>query len=143
MTFTVAVPATVSCTLTAVTVMEVAAVTAGAVKTPEAEIVPPDTDQFTVLLKLPFPMTTTEQGSDAPAAKGLAQVGTTEVTADTGVGAGWLDAGGSVCVPPPQPAANRASSATNFVRMRLDHLCSRGRAILARSNAQINCNSEY
>lgn len=110
---TVAVPLTESSTLVAVTVIEAAAVTLDAVSTPAVEIVPADADQFTAVLKLPVPMTATVQGSDAPEASGVAQLGTTEETLEAGVGCGF---GFSVAVmPPPQPAARTVNSKASLV----------------------------
>jgi hypothetical protein len=111
-TLTIAIPITESCTVVAVTTIEVMEVTEGAVSMPALEIVPPDEDQFTILLKVPLPVTTTEQGSDAPEANGVAQVGTTEETVETGAG----DFGACVGeVPPPQPPARIANSKAIFV----------------------------
>jgi hypothetical protein len=102
-TLTVATPLTEPCMLVAVTVTEAAAVTVGAVSTPDEEIVPLDADQFTAVLKLPVPMTTTVHGSDAPEASGEVQLGTTEVTLEAGVGGLGVED-----IPPPQPAATIA-----------------------------------
>jgi hypothetical protein len=116
------VPVTESCMLVAVTVIEVSEVTGGAVSMPVLAIVPLDADQVTAVLNAPLPMTATVQGSDAPDARGLAHAGTTEVTVETTGGACWIGVGWSVCPPPPQPTANKASSARNFVRMLLTPL---------------------
>jgi hypothetical protein len=121
-TLTTTVPVTESCTLMAVTVIGVIEVTDGAASTPALEIVPLDVAQVTAALKLPLPVTATVQASDAPDARGLAHAGTTEVTVETTGGAGWVGVGWSVCPPPPQPTANKASSPRNFVRMLLDRL---------------------
>jgi hypothetical protein len=88
-------------------------VTEGPVSMPALEIVPLDTDQLTALLKVPLPATETEQDSEAPETKGVAQVGTTEVTFDMGVAGEF---GASVAgVPPPQPTARVAHSKVIFV----------------------------
>ena len=105
---TIADPCTEPSTLVAVTVTDVAAVTVGAVNTPALDIVPLDADQVTAWLKLPVPVTTTVQVSDAPEASGDAQLGTTETT----LGAG-SDGSGVELAPPPHPNASVASSNVN------------------------------
>jgi hypothetical protein len=108
-TLTLAVPSTESSTLVAVNVTDVAAAAVGAVNTPEAEIVPLDADQVTALLKLPVPLTSTVQVSDAPEASGEAQLGTTEVTLEAGAG------GSGVGVePPPHPKAIAAPNSVTL-----------------------------
>jgi hypothetical protein len=93
-------------------------VTEGADSMPALEIVPLDADQFTVLLKVPLPATTTEQGSDAPEANGEAQVGTTEETFDAGIAGELGDSEAEV--PPPQPAARIANSKVVFVLLKVE-----------------------
>jgi hypothetical protein len=96
-------------------VIEAAAVTVGAVSTPDEEIVPLDVDQFTAVLKLPVPMTTTVHGSDAPEASGVAHLGTTDDTLEAGVGCGF---GFSIAgMPPPQPAARTANDKASVVAL--------------------------
>jgi hypothetical protein len=107
---TITAPCTEPSMLVAVTVADVAAVTVGAVNTPALDIVPFDTDQVTALLKLPVPLTTTEQVSDAPEASGDAQLGTTETTLDAGTGP---DGSGIELAPPPHPNVSVASSNVN------------------------------
>jgi hypothetical protein len=104
---TITAPCTEPSTLVAVTVADVAAGAVGAVNTPALEIVPLDADQVTALLKLPVPLTTTEQFSDAPEASGDAQLGTTETTLDAGTGS---DGSGIELAPPPHPNVSVASS---------------------------------
>jgi len=104
---TITAPCTELSTLVAVTVADVAAVTVGAVNTPALDIIPLDADQVTALLKLPVPVTTTVQVSDAPEASGDAQLGTTETTLDAGTGS---DGSGMELAPPPHPNASVASS---------------------------------
>ena len=105
---TITAPCTEPSTLVAVTVTDVAAVTVGAVNTPALDIVPLDADQVTAWLKLPVPVTTTVQVSDAPEASGDAQLGTTETTLDAG-----SDGSGVELAPPPHPNASVASSNVN------------------------------
>jgi len=107
---TITAPDTEPSRLVAVTVMDVAAVTVGAVKTPALDIVPLDADQVTALLKLPVPVTTTVQVSGVPEASGDAQLGTTETTLDAGTGS---DGSGIELAPPPHPNASAASSNVN------------------------------
>ena len=106
-TMTVTGPGTAPSTLVAVTVTDIGAITVGAVNTPALEIVPLDADQVTAVLKLPVPLTTTMQVSDAPDASGDAQLGTTETTLETGTGS---DGSAAELAPPPHPNVSVASS---------------------------------
>jgi hypothetical protein len=104
---TITAPCTEPSTLVAVTETGVAAVTVGAVNTPALDIVPLDADQVTALLMLPVPVTTAVQVSDAPEARGDAQLGTTEATLDVGTGS---DGSGIELAPPPHPNVSVAST---------------------------------
>ena len=107
---TITAPRTEPSTLVAVTVADVAAVAVEAVNTPALDIVPLDADHVTALLKLPVPVTTAVQVSDAPEARGAAQLGTTETTLDAGTGS---DGRGVELAPPPHPNASVANSNVN------------------------------
>lgn len=102
-------------TLVAVTVTLVTAVTMAAVSNPDEEMAAAGmeaAEATQVTARLPVPMTTAVHCSDAPEASGLAQLGTTEVTLEAGVGAGGFGAG---AIPPPQPAASTAHSRVSLV----------------------------
>jgi hypothetical protein len=113
---TVTGPGTALSTLVAVTVTNVAAATVGAVNTPALEIVPLDADRVTAVLKLPVPLTTTVQVSDAPDASGDAQLGTTETTLDAGTGS---DGSAAELAPPPHPNVSVASSNVSTAAFRV------------------------